>query len=110
MALGRPEWMDVVRHRVRRFRVPYLLVVQHHAIRARTCLVAPVSLPLPGDTDVLSPRFMIDRILFRARLLDIGAVPIALLDETVASAASDRDSILDAIDIILHGYPVGRPR
>jgi hypothetical protein len=47
--------------------------------------------------------------LLRA-LLDMSAVPRALLGETAASANDERDAILSAIDIILHGYPVGRPR
>ena len=108
MPPSRPRWLDIVQHRVRGFRAPYLLVVQHDAIPATTCLVAPVSLPLPGDLDVLAPRLLIDGTEFRARLLDISAVPIALLGETVTSADADRDAILGAIDVILHGYPVGR--
>lgn len=110
MPPGRPDWLDVVRHRVRGFRVPYLLVVQHHAIPAVTRLVAPVSPPLPGDVDVLAPRLLIDGAEYRARLLDIGTVPVALLGETVMSAEGDRDAILGAVDVILHGYPVGLPR
>jgi hypothetical protein len=73
-------------------------------------LVAPVTLPLSGDVDVLAPRLIIDGQEHRARLLDMGAVPRALLGETAASADDERDAILNAIDIILHGYPVGRPR
>jgi hypothetical protein len=104
-----PDWLDVVRHRVRGFRVPYLLVVQHHAIPSATRLVAPVSLPLPGDVDVLAPRLLIDGTVYRARILDISAVSVALLGETVASLVADRDAILGAIDVILHGHPVGLP-
>jgi hypothetical protein len=33
-----------------------------------------------------------------------------MLGETVTSASDEADAILSAIDIILHGYPVGRPR
>jgi len=54
MPPNKPDWLDIVRHSVRGFRVPFLLVVQHHAIPARTRLVAPVSPPLPGDVDVLA--------------------------------------------------------
>jgi hypothetical protein len=110
MPPNRPDWLDVVRHRVRGFRVPYLLVVQHHAIPSVTRLVAPVSLPLPGDVDVLAPRLLIDGVTYRARILDMSAVPVALLGETVASLAAERDAILGAIDVILHGYPVGTAR
>ncbi len=110
MPLNRPEWLDVVRHRMRGFRVPYLLVVQHHAIPSATCLVAPVSPPLPGDVDALAPRLMIDGTEYRARILDISAVPVTLLGESVTSRFADRDAIMNAIDVILHGYPVGIPR
>jgi hypothetical protein len=105
-----PRWLDIVRHRVRGFRAPYLLILQHHDIPATTMLVAPVTLPLPGDVDVLAPHLTIDGNEYRARLLDMSAVPRGSLGETVASAAAETDAILDAIDIILHGYPVGRPR
>ncbi len=105
-----PRWLDIVRHRVRGFRVPYLLIVQHHAIPAATRLVAPVSPPLPGDVDVLAPRLLVDGTEYRARVLDMSAVPCTLLGETISSLVADRDAILGAIDIILHGYPVGLPR
>jgi len=107
MPPNRPDWLDVVRHRVGGFRVPYFLVVQHHAIPSATRLAAPVSLPLPGDVDILAPRLMIDGTEYRARILDISAVPVTLLGETVASLVADRDVIMIAIDLILHGYPAG---
>jgi hypothetical protein len=110
MPSTRPDWLDVVRHRVRGFRVPYLLVVQHHAIPSATRLVAPVSPGLPGDVDVLAPRLNILGTEYRVRILDISAVPVALLGETVASGAVDRDAVMNAIDVILHGHPVGIPR
>ncbi len=90
--------------------MPYLLVLQHHDIPATTMLAAPVTLKLPGDVDVLAPRLTVDGHEHRARLLDMSAVPRRSLGETVASAATEADAILNAIDIILHGYPVGRPR
>ena len=73
-------------------------------------LAAAVTLPLPGDVDMLAPRLTVNGKEHRARLLDMSAVPRALLGETAASANDERDAILNAIDIILHGYPVGRPR
>ncbi len=84
-----------------------MLVVQHHAIPSATRLVAPVSVQLPGDVDVLAPRLVIDGTEYRARVLDISAVPVTLLGETVASLVADRDAIMNAIDVVLHGYPVG---
>jgi hypothetical protein len=106
MPPSRPDWLDVVRHRVRGFRVPFLLVLQHHAIRSATRLVAPVSAPLHGDVDLLAPRLRIDGVEYRARILDISAVPVPLLAETVASLVAERDAIMDAIDVVLHGHPV----
>jgi hypothetical protein len=108
MPPNKPEWFDVVRHRVRGFRVPFLLVFQNHAVPSATRLPAPESPSLPGDVDVLAPRLLIDRVMkHRAHVLDIGAVPVTLLRETVASLIADRDAIMNAIDIILHGYPAG---
>jgi CcdB protein len=69
-----------------------------------------VSLSLPGDVDVLAPRLIIFGAHYRARILDMTAVPVALLGETIASASAYRDAIMNAIDVILHGYPVGIPR
>jgi hypothetical protein len=109
MPPGSPRWLDIVRHRIRGFRAPYLLVLQHHDIPASTRLAAPVTLPLPGDVDVLAPRLTIDATEYRARVLDMSAVPRAMLADTVASAAGDADTIMGALDIILHGYPVCLP-
>jgi hypothetical protein len=89
--------------------VPFLLIVQHHDIPASTLLAAPVTLPVRGDFDVLAPSLVIGGTDYRARLLDISAVPRRFVGETVLSADSEAAAILDAIDIILHGYPVGRP-
>jgi hypothetical protein len=105
--LSRPDWLDIVCHEILGFSVPFLLVVQHHAIASATRLVAPVSAPLPGDVDVLAPRLLIDGTEYRARVLDISAIPVTLLGETVASLVADRDAIMNAIDVILYGYPVG---
>jgi len=105
MPPNRPEWLDVVRHRVRGFRPPFLLVAQHHAVPSATRLVAPVSPSLPGDVDVLAPRLLIEDTEYRARVLDISSVPVTLLGETVMSLVADRDAIMNAIDVILHGYP-----
>jgi hypothetical protein len=101
-----PRGLDIVRHRVRGYRVPYLLVAQHHAIPATTRLAAPLSPPLPGEVDLLAPPVRIEGVEHRARMLDIAAVPAALLGEVVAPAAGDADAILGALDVILRGYPV----
>ncbi|HYZ24498.1 MAG TPA: CcdB family protein, partial [Rhodopila sp.] len=105
-----PRWLDLVRHHVRGFRAPYLLVLQHHDIPASTRLVAPVTPPLPGDADVLAPIVRISGQEHRVRLLDISAVPLRYLSETVETVADAADAILGGLDIILHGYPAGRAR
>jgi hypothetical protein len=58
---------------------------------------------------MLAPRLIIAGNERRARLLDINAVPAAVRGDTVMSASVSRDAILDALDIILYGYPVGVP-
>jgi hypothetical protein len=107
--LSDPRWLDVVRHRINGFRAPFLLIVQHHDIPATTLLAAPVTPPLPGDVDVLAPRLAINGAEHRARILDLSAVPRRLIGETVMAAVPHTDAILGAMDIILYGYPVGRP-
>ena len=109
MAANSPRWLDVVLHRVRGFRVPYLLVLQHHDVPAATRLSAPVTLPIRGDVDVLAPRLVVDGIEYRVRVLDMSAVIIGLLGDTVASATAESDAIMGSLDVILHGYPVGLP-
>ena len=47
---------------------------------------------------------------YRARVLDMSSIPWALLGATISSPVSDRDAIPGAVDVILHGYPVGLPR
>ncbi|MFO1024818.1 MAG: CcdB family protein [Acetobacteraceae bacterium] len=110
MAPDRPLWLDVVRHRVRGVGAPYLLIMQHHDVPASTLLAAPITRSVERDTDVLAPRLSSDGEVFRVRLLDIAAVPRSALRDVVGSASGDADAILNALDIILHGYPAGRPR
>jgi hypothetical protein len=83
--------------------------VEHHAIPAPTRLVAQVSPSLSGDVDLLAPAMLIEGIVYRARILDMAAIPVGLPGEIVMSADLDRDAILGAVDIILYGCPVGRP-
>jgi hypothetical protein len=104
-----PRWLDIVRHRVCGFRAPYLLVLQHHTVPSATVLAAPITLPLPGDVDVLAPRLSFDGVEHRVRILDMSAISRGMLAGTVASAGDEADAIMGALDIILHGYPVGVP-
>jgi hypothetical protein len=101
-----PHWLDIVRHRARRIPAPHLLVLQHHDIPADTLVVAPVLLPLPGDRDVLAPLVTIGGVEHRLRMLVLSALPRTLLRDTVASAAGLSDVIMDAVNVILRGYPV----
>ncbi len=105
--MSQPDWLDVVRHRARRIRAPYLLVVQHPAIPSPTCLVALVTPSASGDVDILAPRLTFDGVVYRARVLDLSAIQVTLLGEAVASLIADRDSVMNAIAVILHGYPAG---
>ncbi|HET6610285.1 MAG TPA: hypothetical protein VFG62_26710 [Rhodopila sp.] len=109
MPLYNPRRLDVVRHRIRGYRVPFLLILQHHDIPASTRLAAPVTPSLPGDVDVLAPRISIGGRELRVRLLDTSAVSRSLFSEVEASAVDIADSISTALDIILHGYPVRLP-
>ena len=102
--------MDIVRHRVPGLRAPFVLVLQHHDISASTRIVAPVTVSGPTETAILSPEFEVNGRSVRARMLDITAVPRSLLLETVGSAQDEADAILNALDIILQSYPIGRPR
>jgi hypothetical protein len=102
-----PRWLDIARHRVKAFRAPYLLVVQHHDIPAATLLVAPVTPSRSGEVGILAPTLLINGAVHRARLLDIAPVPRQMIGATISAA--EADPILGALDIILHGYPVGRP-
>ncbi len=110
MPPNRPDWLDIVTHRIRGYWVPYLVIVQHHGMPATSRLAAPVSRSLAGDVDILAPPIMIGDAVFRVRILDITAIPLNRLGETVTSASSERDAIMNAIDIVLHGYPAGMPR
>lgn len=109
MAPDRHQQFDIVRHRVRGLRAPYLVVLQHHDIPSSTCIVAPLTPPEPGDHDAIAPRVMVEGREFRLRLLDMAAARRTVLRESVASAADASDAITLALDVIFSGYPVGRP-
>jgi hypothetical protein len=101
---------DVVRHRVRGLRAPYLLVLQHHDVPSSTLIVAPLTPPERGDHDSVVPMVVVDGTELRVRLLDMAAAHRAALLDTVASASDAADAITRALDVIFDGYPVGRPR
>jgi hypothetical protein len=105
-----PRRYDIVRHRVRGMKAPYLLVLQHHDVPSGTCIIAPLTLPLRGDHDGVAPPVNIDGTGYRSPLLDLAAFPRSVLLETVASAEAAADAIVLALGIIFGGYPIGRPR
>ncbi len=72
-------------------------------------LIAPVVLVGTSKMGVLAPILIIGDIAHRVRLLDITAIPRDMLGDTAMSATGDSEAIMAALDIILHGYPVGRP-
>ncbi|MFL5257034.1 MAG: hypothetical protein ACJ8AI_29925 [Rhodopila sp.] len=78
-----------------------------HRLSARG-LVAPLTLPVCGDVDVLAPPLIIGGVLHRVRLLNIGATPHPFVRDTIMSAADDADATMSALDIILHSCPAGR--
>jgi hypothetical protein len=104
-----PRRYDIVRHRVRGMKAPYLIVLQHHDVPSITRIIAPLTLPQRGDHDGVAPLVEVDGTSYRARLLDLAAYPCSLLLETVASAAPFADAIGHALDVIFGGYPVGLP-
>lgn len=110
MPANSPEWLDIVRHRVRRLPVPFLLIVQHHLVPSARRLVAPVTLPMPSDVDALAPRVTVNGTLHRIRVLDMFSLALPFIGETVMSLADDRDGVMNALDVVLHGYPVGLSR
>jgi hypothetical protein len=109
MAPGNPRRFDVVRHRVRGMKAPYLLVLQHHDVPSMTRLAAPLTPPLPGDYDGVAPPVDVDGVAYRARLLDMAAYPRSVLLETVDAADQSADAITHALDVIFSGYPIDRP-
>jgi hypothetical protein len=109
MTPNSPRRYDIVRHRVRGMKAPYLIVLQHHDVPSITRIIAPLTLPLRGDHDAIAPLIHVDGTPYRARLLDLAAFPRSVLLQTVASADVSADAIVDALDIIFGGYPVGRP-
>ncbi len=100
-------WLDIVKHRVRAIRAPYLLILQHHDTPGQTRLAAPISLAGHGVSDFVAPRIQIEGTEYRVRLLDMSPVPRSMFTGVAGSIANERGAIMDALDIVLHGYPVG---
>ncbi len=97
-----PKHLEVCRHRVRGIRAPYLLVLQHHVIGGPTRICAPL---LPGslEVNVLLPAVGVGGEVHHAVLLNMAAVPTALLGESVGSGLAD--DISRGLEAIFNGTP-----
>lgn len=104
-----PRWLGVHRHRMREVRTPYVLVLQHHLVRAATCITAPVVRIGPRPVTFLAPGVIVGDETFGAILLEMAAAPVRLLLGQVADATVDEDAVTAALDAIFRGYPVGLP-
>lgn len=109
MATPEPRWLAVHRHRIGRLRAPFVLVVQHHLVRAATRIVAPIVRIGPQPVTFLAPRVVVGELEFGAILLEMAASPLRLLAEPVAETEVDEDAVATALDAIFRGYPVGLP-
>lgn len=109
MRLNSPRRYDIVRHRVRGMKAPYLIILQHHDVPSITRIIAPLTLPRRGDHDGVAPLVEVGSTSYRVRLLDLAAYPCSVMLETVTSAASSADAIVQALDVIFGGYPIGLP-
>jgi CcdB protein len=107
MSPNNPGRYDIVRHRVRGMKAPYLIVLQHHDVPSVTRIIAPLTLPQRGDHDGVAPLVDVGGTNYRARLLDLAAFPCSVLLETVTTASPAADAIVRALDIIFSGYPIG---
>jgi hypothetical protein len=109
MARYDTQQFDIVRHRIRGLRAPYLVVLQHPDIPSSTILAAPLTPAEPGDHPAIAPSIVVDGQELRLRLLDMAAVHHNLLLDKVGSASAFADAVTLALDIIFSGYPIGGP-
>jgi hypothetical protein len=90
-------------------KAPYLIVLQHHDVPSITRIIAPLTLPQRGDHDGVASLVEVGETSYRVRLLDLAAYPCSVMLETVASAAPSADAVVQALDVIFGGYPIGLP-
>jgi CcdB protein len=107
--VGSPQWLSLCRHRVLALGVPYVLILQHHIVPSPTRIVAPVILAGTAPTTLLAPRLLIGSVPYRAMLLNMVAVAVTLLGDTVDAAMLEDNAVTDGLDAIFRGYPVGLP-
>ena len=55
---------------MRGFSAPYLLILQHHIVDSKTCIVAPVVPVVSDGATLLAPRVLVASAAYRAMLLD----------------------------------------
>jgi hypothetical protein len=101
-----PRHLEICRHRVRGIRAPYLLVLQHHLVGGPTRICAPL---VPGELEanVLLPAIPVDGVPHHAVLLNMAAVPLALLDEAIGTGQAD--DISRGLEAIFSGMPAWLP-
>lgn len=108
-ARGDIQWLDVCRHRMRGVRAPYLVVIQHHLVTGPTRLAAPLIPAMNRPATLLAPHIRVGGMPFLAVLLALASVQLRQVGEVGGSARAEADAILDALDVIFRGYPVGLP-
>jgi hypothetical protein len=89
--------------------VPYLLVLQHHIITSKTCIVAPVVPAVGEGATLLAPRVIVASAAYRAVLLDMTSVAVAFIGDAVDAHEADDQMISAGLDAIFRGCPVGLP-
>ena len=104
------RWLDVCRHRIRGVAAPYVLVIQHHFVAGPTRIAAPLVPARNQPTTLLAPQVQVGAAMHLALLPALAAVELRQLGAVVASAAAEVDAILDALDALFRGYPVGLSR
>jgi hypothetical protein len=103
------RWLAVCRHKIRRFRAPYLLLLQHHIVLSKTRIVAPVIASNGVRTTFLTPNVTVGSVDHFAMLLDMISADVSLIGAVVTVAEVDEDAVTDGLDAIFRGYPVGLP-
>lgn len=103
------RWLSVCRHRVARARYPYVMVLQHDIVAGESRIVAPVAPAAGGKATVLVPHITVGGTEFRVILLEMAAVPLAMLGQPVEAGGVAEQAIMDGLDAIFRGYPVGLP-
>ena len=104
-----PRWLSVCGHRVPRVGYPYFLVLQHDIVPSQTRIVAPVVPAGSRLPSVLVPHIVVEGVVYRVMLLEMTAVPLAVLGTVIGTSDVPEQAIANGLDAIFRGYPVGLP-